>query len=569
MIKIFAALPFNTVTRCSAPWVLPQSGRPGRSHAERGNEGKLRLTGHKRGSILLMVLVAIIMMTLTTSSYMLLMRGEHLAARYRGNHLQTKAMAQSGLEYLRVLLAQTPAELEQQGGLLTNPDKFQDLLVSDDQLANYRGRFTIVAPAMSQGYYSDLRYGLENESAKLNLNSLLVRETDSTPELLPSDESFTPRDRLLRIPGMNEAVADAILDWLDEDDSPRVNGAESSYYLSLASPYQPTNGPLRQLDELLMIQGVTPELLYGVDANRNYQVDTDELPRGALEQLDNTRGEINRGWSAYLTVHSLEKSVLPDGEPKINLNSTLLETLHNELQTAVGVEAANFIIAYRQYGAAAGDASDSNTDNQQTSTNNWQPDFEKAATSEISSPLDLIEATVQIEADEEKDKPAQTLQSPWSNDPGTYRQAFAQLLDNTTVDPSERIAGRININQASRPVLLTIPEMTEVIADQIVTRRQLQIDRLTSDQRHPTWLVADELVPFEQFKRMLPYLTTGGDVYRGQIVGYFEAGTARARAEVLLDRSDTETRLLDWHDLSQLGPGFPRSVLSRVAVLEE
>ncbi|NOZ41389.1 MAG: hypothetical protein GXP24_14360, partial [Planctomycetes bacterium] len=511
----------------------------------------------RHGSILLMVLVAIILMALTTSSYLLLMRNEHRAARYSGNHLQAEMLSQSGVDYLRLLLAQTTAEIEQQGGVLNNPDLLQDLLVIDDESDSSRGRFTVVAPEMIGGHYQNLRYGLENESAKLNLNTLLVEEDSS----FSMSETITPQERLLLIPGMNEEVVDAILDWLDEDDSPRAYGVEASYYQNLTPPYRPNNGPLAHLDELLMIQGVTPELLYGVDANRNYVVDADEQPRGALEQLDNSNGQLNRGWSAYLTVHSLEKNVTPEGDLKIDVNAEDLETLHRDLEKVLGAAEANFIIAFRQYGPASGSAS-----GEATSAEGALPDFTKEAKTPIESLLDLIDATVSIEAKEKE--PAKNITSPWKDNASSYQRGFSDLLDVATVDQAERTAGRININQASRPVLLTIPEMTEKLADQILDRRDRAVDLAVGEQRHPVWLVAEGLMTREEFKPMLPWVTTGGDVYSGQIVGFFDAGTAQDRIEVILDRSGTQedmgspARLLSWHNLSSLGPGFSLSVLS-------
>lgn len=515
------------------------------------------------GSILLMVLVAIIIMTLTTTTYLLLMRNEHLAARYSGNHRQADSLAQSGLEYLRVWMAQTKSEIELQGGLLNNPDMLQDILVIDDEMENYRGRFTVVAPDMMQGYYSNVRYGVENESAKLHLNSL-VAESSPAEELGSSaEETDTARDRLMLVPGMNEEVADAILDWLDQDDSPRTYGAEADYYQSLSPGYLPKNGPIAHLDELLMIQGVTPELLYGIDTNRNYLTDNEEYPRGALQQLDNSNQQLDRGWAAYLTVHSSEQNVTSEGEPKLDVNGDDLQTLHSSLQQALGPAEANFIIAYRQYGPADQSASSEPT----TTAASVQPNFEAQAKTDISTMLDLIDATVSVPGEE--DEPPQVVESPWQDDPGTYQQKFATLLDVATVVPGERIAGRININQASWPVLLTIPGMTETIADQILASRDPAADLLLGDQRHPTWLIAEGLVTLAELKPMFPYMTTGGDVFRCQVVGFFDAGTARSRVEVLLGRSSEQTLLLEWRDLSRLGPGFSRNVLSSFVVPED
>lgn len=542
-----------------------------------------RQNTRRRASVLLLVLVSIVIMTLTTSSYLLLMRNEHLASRYSGNHLQAEMLAQSGIDYLSVFLAQTQAEIALQGGLLSNPQSLQDVLVIDDELANYRGRFTILAPDLVQGYYQNVRYGLENESSKLNLNSLVASAdasgsfgggaaggsgaggggsggSGSSSSGSASDSSLEPRDRLMLVPGMNEEVADAILDWMDDDDDVRTYGAEADHYQSLVSPYLPANGPIRHLDELLLVRGVTPELLYGLDANRNYLLDPDEQPYGALAQLDNTTGHLNRGWSAYLTVQSSEKNLDPDGEDKLDVNSEDLQTLHGELLSALGPAEANFIIAFRQFGAA-----EENTNGDATSADSVEIDFEKEAQSEIGSLLDLVDAKVSLEG--EQGKPAELIESPWTNDPASFQLAFAELLDVASSGSGDRIAGRININQASRPVLLTVPGMTDVVADQIIARREPAVDLTIGDQRHPTWLLADGLMELEEFRPMFPLLTTGGDVYSCQIVGFFDGGTARSRAHVVLDRSEEQTKLLAWQDLSKLGPGFARSVLT--AFVEE
>lgn len=506
----------------------------------------------------MLVLVAIAIMTLTTSSYLLLMRNEHLAARYSGSHLQAQMLAESGVDYLQVFLGQTTAAIDLQGGLLNNAGQLQDVLIVDDALPNYRGRFTVLAPDIVQGYYQGLRYGLQNESAKLNLNSLLISDSSSTTV----EQTFTPRDRLMVIPGMTEEIADAILDWMDENDSARSSGAEADYYLSLTNAYRPANRPLAHLDELLMVRGVTRDLLYGADVNRNFQVDSDEQLSPSVARLDNTEGQLDRGWSAYLTVLSSELGVTPEGEPKLNVNEDDLQALHGQLLEALGAAEANFIVAFRQFGPA-----ESGTTGASASAEALQLDFEQPGETNIGSLLDLVDAKVTT-TDKNGGQP-KTIDSPWTSDGGTFRLGFAELLDVATSDTSERIAGRININLASRPVLLTIPGMTEVIADQILTSREPDVDRVGGEQRHPTWLVADELVSLEEFKPMYPFLTTGGDVYTCQVAGFFDAGTTHARLHVALDRSGERTKLLERKDLHALGPGFSRAQLSTVLQPED
>lgn len=58
-------------------------------------------------------------------------------------------------------------------------------------------------------------------------------------------------------------IVDSLIDWLDPDDEESEFGAESGYYRSLATPHGCRNGPVRDIDELLQVKGVTPRLLYG------------------------------------------------------------------------------------------------------------------------------------------------------------------------------------------------------------------------------------------------------------------------------------------------------------------
>src|SRR5437763_1240114 len=64
--------------------------------------------------------------------------------------------------------------------------------------------------------------------------------------------------RLLRLLGLDDpALLDALLDWTDADDAPRPLGAERAYYLGLAPPYAPRNGPLASVGELALVRGFT------------------------------------------------------------------------------------------------------------------------------------------------------------------------------------------------------------------------------------------------------------------------------------------------------------------------
>jgi general secretion pathway protein K len=60
-----------------------------------------------------------------------------------------------------------------------------------------------------------------------------------------------------------DTIVDSIMDWKDPDDLHRLHGAESDYYLSLQNPYKAKNARFDSLEELLLVKGVTADILYG------------------------------------------------------------------------------------------------------------------------------------------------------------------------------------------------------------------------------------------------------------------------------------------------------------------
>jgi general secretion pathway protein K len=58
-------------------------------------------------------------------------------------------------------------------------------------------------------------------------------------------------------------LIDSFLDWVDEDDNYRLHGAESDDAFYKEAEYEVKNAPLDTVDELLMIKGFEPALLYG------------------------------------------------------------------------------------------------------------------------------------------------------------------------------------------------------------------------------------------------------------------------------------------------------------------
>ena len=525
----------------------------------------------KTGVVLIIVLVVVVTLSLSAYTFSSLMLTHRRAAKLTGQQLQARLLVDSGVEMVKYLLSQDEASRQEAGGVTDNVMMFQGISVMPAADLDSRGSFAVISPlpntsglGLPTGMGGGVRYGLEDESSRLNLNLVL----------LAGDSG---RDLLMGIPGMNEEIADAILDWMDEDDEPRESGAEFDFYSQMNPPYEPRNGPLMTVEELLLVRGVTANLLFGSDQNRNTISDAHELGIGgaggggaAMTATTIPSGQTNhRGWSAYLTIYSGEKNATAEGLPRIHLNQEDMQLLHEELSAVFSVDWANFIVAYRIYGPH-----DGNEDGEPAS--GIQLDLESApsASAEIGQVLDLIGAKVPIggSGGEEGQAGGQgggqggggdeatIFDSPFSDDPAEMENYLQQLMDNCTVLDAPVIPGRLNVNEASAELLQGIPGMTEEIYQTLIDQREV-ISSDPANRSHETWLLQEQVLTLAEMKALTPYICAGGDVFRAQIVGYYQGGGPSTRVEVVFDATEAEPRVVLWRDISHLGRGYSLQML--------
>lgn len=106
------------------------------------------------------------------------------------------------------------------------------------------------------GEMAAIHLRIEPEPARRNINVIAQEEDDESME------------RILDIGGIPQelwpVLIDSLYDWVDEDDIPRPDGAETEdYYANLDPPYQAKDGPLDTVGEMLLIRGYTREILEG------------------------------------------------------------------------------------------------------------------------------------------------------------------------------------------------------------------------------------------------------------------------------------------------------------------
>jgi len=140
--------------------------------------------------------------------------------------------------------------------------------------------------------------------------------------------------------GETTPLVNSILDWVDPDDKPRIQGAESEVYQSYWSchPYSAKNGPIDDLSELLFVKGVTPDLFFGGEST-NFQ-------GYAL----NPRSQKN---GAPISLLGLTNLFTTTSSGKININTASAEVL--QIIPGVTPEMAEGIVSARSGEAEAGD----------------------------------------------------------------------------------------------------------------------------------------------------------------------------------------------------------------------
>ena len=546
----------------------------------------------RRGVMLLIVTLVLAALTLSGAALVTLMKTERQATNTRGRASLVKSVDRSAVTFLIAAVESSKAERAQFGGLYDNPKYFCAVpILTTDEGGEDTSRFTVLSPKFEDARITGVRYGLVDESTRLNLEAILEwdRETPGTG-----------REVLMKLPGMTANAADSILDWIDPDENARPNGAEARYYSEKKLPYSPRNAVPVFLEELLLARGVTRSQLYCSDESFTYGAEDAEseeeralggsLSLGSFE-TDRPRNDDATPWKELLTVFSAEKDVDPQGEARVDLNGTDLQFLYRELASRVGDDLAKFVVLYRQYGprvsnessgqsanasnrrqnrsartrtsgyvAGANARTNAQTNAQADSSltrgslQNATLDYDVQPTATLQTPLDLVGASVAV-GNVEYASPISAEVTSANSD------KIFQLLDYCSTSPSTTIVGRVNINAAPREVIAAIPGLSAADAQKIISNRPDLDKELPSDYRHAAWLYTKKLVDLPTMRKLYNKTCAQGDVYRGQVVGFLDGADDTARAEVVVDGSTIPPRQVFYKDLTTLGKGFNAAVL--------
>ncbi len=333
-----------------------------------------------------------------------------------------------------------------------------------------------------------------------------VRVTDEASKL---NINVATKGQLLELPDMVEEIADSIIDWRDEDDTPSEGGAEGGYYENLPFGYMARNGPFRTIRELLLVKDVSPELLYGEDTNFNNQLDYNEQDGDESSPDDDGDSELDKGWIAYLTCYSYDNNKDANGSQKININ----QGNENQLTSSLSIKSsqAKWIVDNRPNNGyqSIGDLINNNSPK--------SPQGGSNGNSDEAEQLDL--------------------------------QTFNQIADKITVDDSEKGPGKVNINTASEIVLAALlggGDTAEQTAMEIITYREGLLYGMQSISE----LMQVPSMTTNMFKNIVGSITTRSDVYTIRCVATIDRkmnSGATLETEAIVDRSSSPCKILYWY----------------------
>lgn len=219
--------------------------------------------GNDRGFILIAVLWLLVSLSAVALHAGLRGKSERLAAANTLDHSRSREVARAGAEYARSRLSAAMLEqadelrsqataANQQNARNQNQSRAQSvqrLFTSADPLEDpWRNPEELIVSEMT---FDDATFILtvRDTGAALNLNS-------ADQEMI---QSFFSQG--LRIDfALAEKLTQAILDWIDADDDPRLGGGEREEYLRAGMAVLPPNRPFASIDELRYVLGVTAEI---------------------------------------------------------------------------------------------------------------------------------------------------------------------------------------------------------------------------------------------------------------------------------------------------------------------
>lgn len=442
----------------------------------------------RRGSVMFIVMWAISAAALVLSALQLFGYRHAMLGREAVARVQARWAARGGIEYSIAVMADHTFEPVPDAAFAMVDDL--DTVSAGDVEA---GGFVAASWDIRHSDADGGRWiGPMDEHSKININ------------VAATETAF-----LNEVDHMTVDVIDALLDWMDEDDQPRLFGVETDYYQGLSMPYEPRNGPMRSPAEIELVGGVWPRYMRGEDWNMNNRLDPNENDGDGTWPPDEPDGLLDAAWFGLYTTYSRGGGFAASGLPRIDPT----DTNPAEVAERLGIEdvQAESILAFL------------------TGANN-RP--EQLLTRYVEQTLTA--------APGRGDSQQQAGEMPLTKE--VIRLVFDEFAVNSTAD---RLGGRVNLNTASEKVLRQLLLNREHLADEIIFLRN-RPQGITS--------IVDllDIRAFQEDTETLEYLARVTDV-RSNVFSITSRGRAwstgtEVEIVAVVDRSTVPIRILEYRE---------------------
>jgi len=212
----------------------------------------------KQGSVLIIVLWIIIILTILAVSISVVASSQVFFTRQYRRQITEYFIARAGIalclaELNRDKEANTYDALKEEWSnkteLFNERPVGNGFLTVSYEYSNYLTTFS----SEGESVVTNTFYGMIDEERKININTASATVLQALFQ-----------NRVALAPAQAKEIADSIIDWRDNDENRRENGAENGYYQSLSSPYSCKNNKFDILEELILVKGMRPETFQAV-----------------------------------------------------------------------------------------------------------------------------------------------------------------------------------------------------------------------------------------------------------------------------------------------------------------
>lgn len=209
----------------SRRWPIQRCGARLRGSARSRNRA------HLQGIALVLVMWVLSLLTVMALALTQIQRTEGALTANQLDAARFRARATAALNLVALNLMSTPAVTFEADAIVLLPDgQPRDFMLGDHRLL----------------------LTLSNEASKFDLNAIAREQLITLIEFAQGAEE---QDELVQA-----QIADAILDWRDEDNLTLLNGAEDDDYRAAGRSYGAADRPYQSVEELQQVLGVTPAI---------------------------------------------------------------------------------------------------------------------------------------------------------------------------------------------------------------------------------------------------------------------------------------------------------------------